>query len=130
MLGLLVAAVLALSASPSLAAAEKAPKRPTLFTVGTSTVNFDNQGRSVTTTVYYPATGRASTLSIDGAPRTTKWGPYPLIVFSHDLRASPTPYARLLHAWAADGYVVRGPHLRGPDRSRSRRERFVRRRPR
>ncbi len=113
-LGLLVAAVLALSASASLAAAEKAPKRPTLFAVGTSTVKFDNQGRSVTTTVYYPATGRASTLSIDGAPRETKWGPYPLIVFSHDLRASPTPYARLFHAWAADGYVVAVPTYEPP----------------
>ena len=112
-LGLLVSAVLALSASPSLAAAEGAT-RPTLFAVGTTSVKFDNQGRSVATTVYYPATGRATTLSIDGAPRATKWGPYPLIVFSHDLRASPTPYARLLHAWAAAGYVVAVPTYEAP----------------
>jgi fermentation-respiration switch protein FrsA (DUF1100 family) len=112
-LGLLVAAVLALSAGPSLAAA-KPPPRPTLFAVGTTTVKFDNQGRSVATTVYYPATGRASTLSIDGAPRASKWGPYPLIVFSHDLRATPTPYARLFHAWAAAGYVVAVPTYEPP----------------
>ena len=112
-LGLLMSAVLALSAEPSLAA-EKAPPRPSLFAVGTTNVEFDNQGRSVATTVYYPATGRATTLSISNAPRATKWGPYPLIVFSHDLRTSPTPYARLLHAWAAAGYVVAVPTYEVP----------------
>ena len=113
-LGLLVAAVLASSASPSLAAAEKAPKRPTDFAVGTTTLKFDNQGRTVTTTVYYPATGRATTLSIEDAPRATKWGPYPLILFSHDLGATPTTYRALLHTWAEAGYVVAVPTYAPP----------------
>ena len=77
MLGLLMAAVLmlisTLGASPA-TAATKAPKRPTDFAVGTTTLKFDNQGRTVTTTVYYPATGRPSTLAIEDAPRATPNG--------------------------------------------------------
>ena len=65
-LGLLLLAGVGLSASPG--AARTTPKRPLEFAVGTTTLHFDNQGRSLATTVYYPATGRASTLAIDGAP--------------------------------------------------------------
>jgi fermentation-respiration switch protein FrsA (DUF1100 family) len=113
MLGLLLLAGFALSTAPA-AAARTAPKRPIEFPVGTTTLHFDNEGRSLATTVYYPATGRASTLSIDGAPRATRWGPYPLIVFNHDLGATPTPYAALLHTWAEAGYVVAVPTYAAP----------------
>jgi fermentation-respiration switch protein FrsA (DUF1100 family) len=36
-------------------------------------------------------------------------GPYPLIVFGHGFALTPAPYARLLHAWAAAGFVVAAP---------------------
>ncbi len=36
-------------------------------------------------------------------------GPYPLIVFSHGLGASPAGYRSLLVVWAAAGYVVAAP---------------------
>jgi dienelactone hydrolase len=111
-LGLLLLALVALSASP--AVATKPAPRPTDFAVGFTTVRFDNQGRTLDTTVYYPATGRASTLTVLNAPRATKWGPYPMILFSHDLGQTTTPYARLLHAWAEAGYVVAVPTYAAP----------------
>jgi fermentation-respiration switch protein FrsA (DUF1100 family) len=111
-LGLLLLAGTALSVSP--AVARNTPKRPIEFSVGTTTLHFDNEGRSLATTVYYPATGRASTLSIEGAPRATRWGPFPLIVFNHDLGATPTPYTALLHTWAEAGYVVAVPTYAAP----------------
>jgi predicted dienelactone hydrolase len=77
-------------------------------------LSFDNQGRTVDTTVYYPATGRATTLAVENAPRATKWGPYSLILFSHELGASPAPYAPLLHTWAEAGYIVAVPTYTAP----------------
>jgi fermentation-respiration switch protein FrsA (DUF1100 family) len=112
MFGSLLLAVFTLSASP--AVARKASPRPIEFAVGTTTLSFDNQGRTVATTVYYPATGRATTLAVENAPRATKWGPYPLILFSHELGASPAPYAPLLHAWAEAGYIVAVPTYTAP----------------
>ena len=66
-LSLLLLALVALSASP--AVARKPAPRPTDFAVGVTTLRFDNQGRTLDTTVYYPATGRASTLAVVNAPR-------------------------------------------------------------
>ena len=43
------------------------------------------------------------------APADRGAGPYPLIVFSHGLGASPASYRGLLVAWAAAGYVVAAP---------------------
>ncbi len=43
------------------------------------------------------------------APADAANGPYPLIVFSHGLGASPSAYQGLLVRWAAAGYVVAAP---------------------
>ena len=86
-----------------------ASRPPTDFAVGRTTVAYDDHGRTITATVYYPATGRATTLEVEDAPRATKWGPYPLILFSHDVGAKPSSYHELLHQWAQDGYVVAVP---------------------
>jgi fermentation-respiration switch protein FrsA (DUF1100 family) len=36
-------------------------------------------------------------------------GPFPLVVFGHGFASTPLRYHRLLHAWAASGYVVAAP---------------------
>jgi fermentation-respiration switch protein FrsA (DUF1100 family) len=112
MLGLVLLAVLAVGASPSFA--KKTAKRPLLFGVGTTTLHFDNEGRTLDATVYYPAKGRASTLDVENAPRATQWGPYPLILFSHDFGATARAYQALLHSWAEHGYVVAVPKYVAP----------------
>ena len=89
-------------------------KRPLLFAVGTNTLRFDNEGRNLAVTVYYPAKGRATTLDVEHAPRATQWGPYPLILFSHDLGATARSYQPLLHSWAEHGYVVAVPAYAAP----------------
>lgn len=38
-------------------------------------------------------------------------GPWPLVVFGHGYKVGPGPYAALLKAWAADGYVVAAPEF-------------------
>jgi predicted dienelactone hydrolase len=53
-------------------------------------------GRSLPTTLYYPATGA---------------GPFPVVVFSHGLGAVPTGYRYLLTSWAAAGFVVAAPRF-------------------
>ena len=63
--------------------------------------------RTLVTYVRYPAAGPASNADVSGAPRAP--GSHPLIVFAHGFDVSPTPYARLLHYWAAHGYVVAAP---------------------
>jgi fermentation-respiration switch protein FrsA (DUF1100 family) len=111
-LGLLFLAVLTVGVGPS--AAKQTAKRPLLFAVGTTTLHFDNEGRTLDATVYYPAKGRATTLDIENAPRATKWGPYPLILFSHDFGATAQSYQPLLHSWAEHGYVVAAPTYAAP----------------
>jgi fermentation-respiration switch protein FrsA (DUF1100 family) len=110
--GLVLLAVLATGVGPSLA--KPTAKRPVLFAVGTTTLHFDNEGRTLDATVYYPATGRPTTLDIDNAPRATRWGPYPLILFSHDFGATARAYQPLLHSWAEHGYVVAVPRYVAP----------------
>jgi alpha-beta hydrolase superfamily lysophospholipase len=66
-------------------------------------------GRSLTTTIFYPAEGTAGADPVADAPADRSGGPYPLIVFSHGLGASPAAYQRLLVEWAAAGYVVAAP---------------------
>ncbi len=112
MLGLVFLSVLTVGASSS--AAKDTAKRPVLFAVGTTTLHFDNEGRTLDATVYYPAKGRATTLDIDNARRATQWGPYPLILFSHDLGVTAQSYEPLLHSWAQHGYVVAVPSYGAP----------------
>jgi dienelactone hydrolase len=50
--------------------------------------------RPVTTDLWYPPHGT---------------GPWPLLVFGHGFATTPSTYARLLHAWAAAGYLVAAP---------------------
>ncbi|MGZ8765217.1 MAG: alpha/beta hydrolase [Acidimicrobiia bacterium] len=65
--------------------------------------------RSLVTTVFYPATGTAGAEPVADAPADRRDGPYPLIVFSHGLGATPAAYQELLMRWAAAGYVVAAP---------------------
>lgn len=52
--------------------------------------------RPVTTEFWYPP-------ARDGS------GPFPLVVFGHGFASTPWWYRRMLHAWAAAGYVVAAP---------------------
>lgn len=52
--------------------------------------------RRVTTDLWYP-------------PDAAGGGPWPLVVFGHGFASTPWVYRRLLHAWAARGYVVAAP---------------------
>jgi prepilin-type processing-associated H-X9-DG protein len=51
------------------------------------------KARPLPTTVWRPASG----------------GPYPLVLFSHGLRATPQSYAEMLGSWARAGFVVAAP---------------------
>src|SRR3954467_4800999 len=53
-------------------------------------------GRSLPTTLYYPATGA---------------GPFPVVVFSHGMDALPAGYGYLRSAWAQAGFVVAAPQF-------------------
>jgi predicted dienelactone hydrolase len=119
-LGLVMLAALALvagTASIASGADRAVGRRPANFAVGRTTVQYDDQGRTITATVFYPATGRATILDVEDAPRATKWRPYPLILFSHDLGAKPSNYQDLLHTWAQAGYVVAVPTYPPPTTS-------------
>ena len=84
--------------------------------------------RTLLTSVRYPAlganganggTGGTGGTGATGATEATAGvehpgaspapGPFPLIVFGHGFAVTPGIYARLLDAWAADGYVVASP---------------------
>lgn len=63
--------------------------------------------RTLFTLVRYPAAGRdTGTDQVRAAPLG---GRFPLIVFAPGFDVTPVPYAALLHAWAAAGYVVAAP---------------------
>jgi fermentation-respiration switch protein FrsA (DUF1100 family) len=112
--GLVFVAALATFTLPARGTEKTVTRRPTTFAVGTTTVHFDNRGRTVTATIYYPAKGRATPLEVEGAPRATKWAPYPLILFSHEYGATAETYSALLHRWAEKGYVVAVPVYPSP----------------
>jgi predicted dienelactone hydrolase len=114
--GLLALATLTWCTVPATAAQKDEP-RPTEFAVGVTRQTYEDAGREVAVTVYYPAAGRATTLEVTDAPRATRWAPYPLILFSHELGAKATTYVPLLHTWAAQGYVVAIPTYEPPTRS-------------
>ena len=65
--------------------------------------------RTLTTSIWYPAAGRASATPKANAAPDTGDGPYPLIVFSHGLGTVPRKYESLLSTWAAAGFVVAAP---------------------
>jgi predicted dienelactone hydrolase len=63
--------------------------------------------RRLETVIRYPATGDPARFDVFGAPPAK--GPFPLVVFAHGYDITPSPYARLLRAWARAGYVVAAP---------------------
>lgn len=65
--------------------------------------------RTLITQIRYPAVGRAGANDLRDAPPLTGAGAFPLIVFGPGFGETPTPYARLLDAWARAGYVVAAP---------------------
>lgn len=78
--------------------------------------------RTIPVRVWYPALAPNADAATDDdfssvndptpqfdAPPATGSGPFPLIVFSHGLGASPALYGDLLASWAAAGYVVAAP---------------------
>jgi dienelactone hydrolase len=65
--------------------------------------------RTLVTQIRYPALGPPGANDIRDAPPLTGAGPFPLIVFGPGFGETPTPYARLLDAWARAGYVVASP---------------------
>jgi dienelactone hydrolase len=68
-------------------------------------------GRTLVTTVWYPATGPVGGAPVRGARADKRHGPYPLIVFAHGFGTPPdlSPYTTLLARWASAGYVVAAP---------------------
>jgi predicted dienelactone hydrolase len=66
-------------------------------------------GRSLVTTVVYPAPGPGSRRPLSGAPPDKAGGPYPLIVFAHGFGSDVTSYLPLLEKWASAGFVVAAP---------------------
>ncbi|MBV9940762.1 MAG: hypothetical protein JO262_01435 [Solirubrobacterales bacterium] len=106
---------------PSRAAASPAqPSGP--FAVGIRAVTFVDTSRTVrfpsaekpvprtlVTVIRYPAEGPASDADRPGAAPARAAGPFPLVIFGHGFAVTPGPYARLLRAWAAAGYVVAAP---------------------
>jgi fermentation-respiration switch protein FrsA (DUF1100 family) len=77
------------------------------FAVGERIVTLVDRSR----TVHYPghAPGPRTLVTIVRYPTARAAGPFPLIVFGHGFAVTPTPYARLLRAWARAGYVVAAP---------------------
>jgi fermentation-respiration switch protein FrsA (DUF1100 family) len=65
--------------------------------------------RTLITTIWYPAVGKAGSAPVNGAAPDRSNGPYPLVVFAHGLSASPQYYSTLLSRWAAAGFVVAAP---------------------
>jgi dienelactone hydrolase len=116
-----LAVLTALSAAvgPASAGTRTKATPPLNYAVGRTVVQYDDNGRTITTTIFYPATGRATTVEVENAPRATKWAPFPLILFSHDLGATPTAYRELIHSWAQEGYVVAVPTYPPPPASSS-----------
>lgn len=63
-----------------------------------------------------PTVSRGRTVSTARSLTTQVWAPavpgrWPLVVFGHGYQVGPGPYATMLRAWAADGYVVAAPEF-------------------
>jgi dienelactone hydrolase len=65
--------------------------------------------RTLHTTIYYPARGKAGDTVTPGAAPDRKHRPYPLILFSHGHNSFGAEYEPLLRQWASAGYVVAAP---------------------
>lgn len=89
-----------LTVSPSPSAVPQAPVKT--FPVGTRTLKLSRAGRSLPTTVWYPATGKGT-----GTPVAA--GRFPLVIFSHGLRGLPAYHEGLTTRLAAAGFVVAAP---------------------
>ena len=75
------------------------------YAVGTTRLTVTaGAGRSLPTTVWYPATSAPGGTVVDRAK-----APYPLIVFSQGYDEPVTGYQALLVDWASAGFVVAGP---------------------
>lgn len=92
------------AAAPPVAAS--APKAA--LAVGVRTLRL-NRGadRALTTTVWYPATGRAGGSARRDAPVAA--GRFPIVLFSHGLRGLPANYQQVTTRLAAAGFVVAAP---------------------
>ena len=66
-------------------------------------------GRSLTTTILYPADVAAGSVAVSDALPTRADAPFPLILFSHGIDATVSFFEPLLTSWAAAGYVVVAP---------------------
>jgi dienelactone hydrolase/predicted small lipoprotein YifL len=64
-------------------------------------------GRTLPTTVWYPAAGDPSAAPTDDAPAAS--GPFPVVLFSHGLGGLPGNYHALASHWSAAGFVVVAP---------------------
>ncbi|MBV9604558.1 MAG: hypothetical protein JO027_05605 [Solirubrobacterales bacterium] len=86
--------------------------RALTFVDRSRTVHYPGQKpgpRTLVTVIRYPAIGPASSVDRRGATPARGAGPFPLVVFGHGFAVTPGPYASLLQAWAAAGYVVAEP---------------------
>jgi fermentation-respiration switch protein FrsA (DUF1100 family) len=96
------------SAAPPAGIPSAGPAPARAFAVGTRTLSLSRgAGRPLRTTVWYPATGAAGGKPAPGLPVAT--GPFPLVLFSHGLRAQPSDYAVVVARWAQAGFVVAAP---------------------
>jgi dienelactone hydrolase len=68
-----------------------------------------HDGRTLVTTVLFPAEGAVTGRPVAGATPDRSGGPYPLIVFAHGFGSNPTSYLPLLEKWAGAGFVVAAP---------------------
>jgi dienelactone hydrolase len=82
---------------------EQAPTKT--FAVGSRELDLSRGSRPLRTVVWYPAAGTA------GGPLATaeKGQPFPLVLFSHGLTATPEVYQRLTTRIAAAGFIVAAP---------------------
>ena len=112
--------------SPTITQPARAQATTTSYAVGVLTDSFVDHSRStpanggnpklpdrtLVTSIWYPASGNSKAGDpIEGASPNRSGGPYPLIVFSHGLGATPETYEPLLYRWAAAGYVVAAPRF-------------------
>jgi dipeptidyl aminopeptidase/acylaminoacyl peptidase len=87
--------------------------RTETFTFTESGADPASAGRSLVTTVYYPAASGDGQVAAEGAPPATARGPLPLVLFSHGGGTTGTSYSNLLTRVASAGYVVAAPNYGG-----------------
>ena len=117
-----------LAAAPAATASSPGNRSPAAATIGTNAVGRIEQtlvddsrptkangsfagapNRTLHTTIYYPARGKARDTVTADATADRKDGPYPLIVFSHGHNSFGAEYEPLLRQWASAGYVIAAP---------------------